>query len=178
MQKDKKMTISPARRVASAGLVAALSCMLLYLSFIMSAVMPRFSALLILSLLPVVLAYERRFADAILAYASSALISGLLFPAPLIWLLYAAFFGWYGIFREFIVTKLNKIWSWVILAAAFNVAFFALYFLASQLLFENIKIPHVLLIPIAEAAFVVFEIFFGICRKYYAERVRRVIFRR
>lgn len=132
--------------------------------------------LFVLSLLPIVLTCERRYADAILAFAASALLSGLLFPAPDVWLLYAAFFGWYGIFREFVASKLNKVLTWVALAAAFNAAFFALYFLASQL-FLGIKIPAVLLIPAAEAAFVVFEIFYGICRSYYAARIRKLIFR-
>jgi hypothetical protein len=177
MQNDKKKHISPARRVATAGLTAALSVLLLYLAYLLNLVAPKLSILFVLSLLPVMLAYEHSYATAFLSFAASALLSGLLFPITDVWLLYAAFFGWYGILREIIVTKLNKVWSWVVLAAAFNVAFFALYFLASQLLFENLKIPHVLLIPIAEVAFVLFEIFFGVCRKYYAERVRRVIFR-
>lgn len=177
MQNKMKMGISPARRVATAGLAAALSVLVLYLAYLLNLVVPKISMLFVLSLLPVMLAYERSYAAAFLSYAAAALLSGLLFPITDAWLLYAAFFGWYGILRELIVTRLNRIWSWVILAAAFNVAFFALYFLASQLLFENIKIPHVLMIPIAEAAFIVFEIFFGICRKYYAERVRKLVFR-
>jgi hypothetical protein len=173
-EEPKKIKVSPARRTAFAGIVAALSCVLLYLAFVFPYA--RISVLFILSLLPIVLTSERRYADAILAFVASALISGLLFPAPDIWLLYTTFFGWYGIFREFAVSRLNKVLAWVALAAAFNAAFFALYFLASQL-FLQIKIPPVLIIPAAEAAFVVFEVFYGRCRAYYAARIRKLIFR-
>jgi hypothetical protein len=173
-EEPKKAKTSPARRAAFAGIVAALSCVLLYLAFLFPYA--RISVLFILSLFPIVLTSERRYADAILAFLASALLSGLLFPAPDIWLLYTVFFGWYGIFREFIVSRLKKVFAWVALAAAFNAAFFALYFLASQL-FLQIQIPAVFIIPIAEAAFVVFEIFYGRCRAYYAARIRKLVFR-
>lgn len=180
MPNDAVKRVSPARRVAFAGLVAALSCAVLYLAYVLPVL--RFSALFVLSLLPVALAHERRFADALLSFAASALLSGLLFPAPGTWLLYVAFFGWYGILREFVIGKLGRVWRWVILAAAFNVALFALYFLAYGL-FQNVKILNlavspVLLIPMAEVAFVVFELFFSVCTNYYASRIRNALFKR
>jgi len=173
---QKKNKLSPARRVTAAGLMAALSVILLYFAYLLNAVAPKFSMLLVLSLLPVILAYERSYGTAALSFAASALLSGLLFPITDVWLLYIAFFGWYGIVREFIVTRLNRVLAWAVLAAVFNAAFFALYFFASQL-FVNIALPRVLLIPAAEAAFVLFEILFGVCRKYYAEHIRKRIFR-
>lgn len=175
-----KVKTSPSRRVAFAGLVAALSCVLLYLAYLIPVM--RFTVLFVLALLPVTLAHEKRFADVLLAFAASALLSGLLFPAAGTWILYAAFFGWYGVLREFVLGKTNAVWRWVLLAAAFNAAFFALFFLASYL-FANVhilslKILPVFVIPAAEAAFAVFEILFGIFRNYYVSHIRNSLFRR
>jgi hypothetical protein len=175
-----QVRISPARRVAFAGIVAALSCVLLYIEYLIPLL--RFSLLFILSLLPVTLAHERRYADALLAFVASALLSGLLFPAADTWILYAAFFGWYGVVREFVLGKTRAVWRWVILAAVFNAAFLALFFLASYL-FANVKILNlrispVFVIPVAEAAFAAFEILFGVCRNYYVSHVRKSLFRR
>jgi hypothetical protein len=169
-----KNKTSPARRAAYAGLVAALSLALLYLIYLLPVM--KLSILFIVSLLPVALAHEKRYADAIFSFIASALLSGLLFPAKDTWLLYAVFFGWYGIFREFIVTKLNKVLSWVVLAAAFNAAFLPLYFLAGELLLQ-VKLPSYLILPAAEIAFVAFELLFGLCREYYIRHIRSHIFR-
>lgn len=167
---------SPARRVAYAGLVAALSCMLLYLLYLLPTM--RLSILFVLSLLPVVLAHEKRYADAALCFAASALISGLLFPAKGAWLLYAAFFGWYGIAREAVVARLGSFKKWLALALIFNIAFFALYFLARSLFPElNGPIWKWLIIPVAEVAFLLYENLFGVCRDLYSGRLRKLIFR-
>jgi hypothetical protein len=171
----QKTKTSPARRVAFAGLVAALSCVLLYLDYLLPVL--KFAPLVASSLLPVALAYEKRYADALLSFAATAVLSGLLFRSPESWPLYVAFFGWYGILREFAASKLGKVLRWAVLAAAFNAAFFALYFLVSEL-FVNFRVPPYVLIPAAEALFVVFELVFGFCRDYYAARIRRLLFRR
>lgn len=166
--------ISPASRAAYAGLLVALSCALLYLVYLLPVM--KLSMLFVLSLLPVVLAHERRYPDAVLAFIASALLSGLLFPAGGTWILYAVFFGWYGIFRELVVNKLNRVLSWVVLAVAFNAAFLPLYFFAAQLL-PQVKLPGYLIVPAAEVAFVAFELLFGLCRQYYVQHIRRHIFR-
>jgi hypothetical protein len=168
---------SPARRVTTAGLIAAISIVLLYLMYILPTL--RFTLLFLLSLLPVVLSHEKRYADAILSFAAAALLSGLLFPAKGAWLLYVAFFGWYGILHEFIVTKLNKVWSWVALAAVFNASFFALYFLAGQFVADLGLSSWLqsLLIPAAEVAFLLFENLFGLCCEYYEKHLRKLLFK-
>jgi hypothetical protein len=175
----KNLKVSPARRVAFAGMVTALSLVLLYLLNLLPTM--KLSLLFVLSLLPVVLAHERRYADAVLSLAASALLSFLLFPAKGAWLLFAGFFGWYGILRELVVTKLNRVWSWVVLAAVFNIAFFALYYFAGSL-FTDLDQPRwqwvrMFIVPAAEVAFIVFELFFGLCREYYIKQLRKLLFR-
>ena len=133
----KKIKVSPSRRVALAGLVTALSLVLLYIDYLLPVL--KYSPLAVSSLLPVALAYEKRYADALLAFAATAVLSGLLFRSPDSWPLYVSFFGWYGILREFILPRVNRVLRWLILAAAFNAAFFALYFIVSEL-FINIRI--------------------------------------
>lgn len=182
MAPAEKKRVSPARRVAYAGLVAALSAVLLYLMYVLPTL--KLSMLFVLSLLPVTLAHERRFADAALAFAASALLSGLLFPARGAWVLYAAFFGWYGIAREWVVTKLKRAASWAVLLALFNAAFFALYLFAGHVLAETVEntfmqslmVPAVV-IPAAEAIFVLYELVFGVCREYYVRHVRKLLYR-
>ena len=163
---------SPARRVAQAGILTALSLVLLYMLYALPTM--RLAILFILSLLPVALAYERRFADAALSFVAAATLSGLLFPAAT-WLLYAAFFGWYGIVREAVVTRLGRIKSWIVLLIVFNIAFLPLFFLSQELLL-SFKIPQALIIPAAELAFVLFELLFGVCREYYLKQIRGHIF--
>lgn len=181
-QPKNHTSISPARRVAYAAMVTALSLVLLYLLYVLPTM--RLAILFMLSLLPVILAYEKRYVDAALAFAAAALLSGLMFPAQGSWLLFAAFFGWYGFVREFITSRLNRTFSWAVLLVLFNAALFILYFTSSQLL-EGIVIPEFLksvplpfiVIPAAEIAFVLFELLFGMCREYYVRRVRKLLYR-
>lgn len=167
---------SPARRVAYAGLLTALSCVFLYLLYLLPTM--KLSILFVLSLLPIVPACEKRYADAALGFAASALLSGLLYPAKGAWLMFVAFFGWYGIAREIVTARLKGIPKWLALAAVFNAAFFALYFLASPL-FPELQQPiwQWLLIPAAEVAFVLFENLFGLCRDFYLSRLRKYVYR-
>lgn len=172
--------VSTARRVAYAGLLTALSLALLYVMYLLPTL--RLSLLVLLSLLPVALAHEKRYMDAALSFAASALLSGFLFPTQA-WILFMVFFGWYGIIREFIVTTLNRILSWGLLAVIFNSVLFAIYFLFSRL-FSEILVPDFmksfplpLLILAAEVVFVLFELLFTACRDYYIKRIRKLLYR-
>jgi hypothetical protein len=168
--------------MAYAGLVTALSAALLYLLAVLPTL--RLAILFVLSLLPVTLAHEKRYGEALLSFAAASLLSGLLFPASGLWLMYVAFFGWYGIAREYVVNKLNRVLSWFVLAAMFNASFFALY-ITSAHLFTGFTVPEflgkiplpVLLIPAAEIAFVLFELLFGMCREYYIRHIRKLLYR-
>jgi hypothetical protein len=134
-----------------------------------------FSALVVLSLLPVALAAEGRYADAALSFAATALLGGVLIGLQNVWIFYAAFFGWYGIVREFVLRRWGVVVKWIVSAVLFNLVLFALYFFARQLLLD-IKWPAGLLIPAAEAAFVVYELLFGMCREYYMKNLRRHLY--
>ncbi len=164
---------SPARRVAYAGLLTALSVVLL----LAVRTFPYFnlSALFVLSLLPVALAAERRWADAGLSFMATSLLGAAVVGFQDVWLFYTAFFGWYGIAREFVWQRLGRVWVWVIMAVLFNVVLFALYFSARELLL-NVRWPVQLLIPGAEVAFVAFEVLFGLCREYYMKHIRRFLY--
>ena len=181
---NQKTSTSPARRIAYAGMVTALSVVLLYLLQVLPTM--RAAMLFVLSLLPAVLAHERRFADALLCFAASALLSLLLTPVGGPWIMYVGFFGWYGSVREFIVTRWGKAASWAALAVAFNIAFFALYFAFGSLLLQGFALPALLagfpllavLIPAAEVAFVIFELLYGMCRAYYIIHIRKLLYGR
>lgn len=164
---------SPARRIAYAAVLTALSVVVLLLV----RVFPYFnlSALVVLSLLPVALAAEGRYGDAGLSFAATALLGGLLLGPRSVWVFYTAFFGWYGIVREFTQRRWGTVVKWIVSAVLFNIVLLALYFFANQLLLE-IKWPMGLLFPAAEAAFVVFELLFGMCREYYMKHLRRHLY--
>ncbi len=177
----EKQQMSPTRRIAYAGVITALSVVLLYLLQVLPTL--RAAMLFVLALLPGVLAYERRFVEGLLSFVAAALLSLLLVPLSGPWLMYVGFFGWYGAVREMIVTRLGKAASWAALAVMFNVAFFVLYFLFQTLLLQNFFPPAwlggvpllVYLIPAAEIGFVIFEVLFGMCRAYYIARLRKVL---
>lgn len=164
---------SPARRIAYAAVLTALSVALLLL--VRAFPYFNFSALVVLSLLPVALAAEGRYGDAGLSFVATALLGALLVGPRSVWVFYVAFFGWYGIAREFVQHRWGNVVKWIIMAVLFNIALFALYFFARQLLLE-VKWPAGLLIPVAEAAFIVFELLFGLCREYYRKNLRRRLY--
>ena len=97
---ESKKSISPARArdgcSASWQRCRSFCCILPMCSTCSGRKPPSF---FLLSLLPVILVYERSYATAALCFMASALLSWLLFPITDIWLLYVAFFGWYGILR-------------------------------------------------------------------------------
>lgn len=161
---------APARRIALAGVLTALSVTLLYLLAVLPTL--RLSVLFVLSLLPVAMAYEGYYADALLSFAAAATLSGLLFPAPDAWLLYAAFFGWYGIVREAAVTRARPLWAWGIRLLAFNASLAAVYLLSREVMLGFAPIPVLWLAPVAEAAFIGYELLFGLCRAYYLRYLR------
>lgn len=167
--------VSPARRVAYAGMLTALSVGFLYLLFVVPNM--TLAILFLLSLFPVALAHERRYADAALSFAAAAIISFLLFFSPN-WILFAAFFGWYGIVREIVVARLNKLLKWVVLELVFNAAFFGVYFFARQLFpLPADSIWQWLIIPAGEAAFLLYENLLSVCLEYYKKHIRNAIFR-
>lgn len=165
---------SASRRIAYAGVIAALSVALLYLVYVLPTM--RLSVLFVVSLLPVIMAYERRWTDGLFAFATTALVAVLLIGPRGIWLFYVVFFGWYGVVRELVLVKLGRIWTWAIMAVLFNIVLFAMYFLAKELLLD-LKLPAALLIPAAEGAFIAFELLFTACRGYYITRIRKLLFR-
>jgi hypothetical protein len=175
MNPESAKRVSPARRVAYAGILTALSVVFLYLLYIIPNM--TLAILFVLSFLPVVLAHERRYADAALSFAASALLSGLLFFSD-VWLLYAAFFGWYAIARELVVGRLGRVWKWVILELIFNAAFFSVYFFARHLFgLPDGSIWQWLIIPAGEVAFLLYENLFAVCLDYYDKHIRRAIYR-
>ncbi len=177
----ERQQMPPARRIAYAGVITALSVVLLYLLQVLPTL--RAAMLFVLALLPGVLAYERRYVEALLSFAASALLSLLLVPVSGPWLMYACFFGWYGAVREMIVTRWGRVASWAALAVLFNAAFFALYFLFRAVLLQGFAPPAWLggvpllayLIPAAEIGFVIFEVLFGMCRAYYVTHIRKLL---
>ena len=177
----ERQQLSPARRVAYAGVITALSVVLLYLLHVLPTM--RAAMLFVLSLLPAVMAYEKRYADALLCYVASSLLALLLTPVSGPWLMYVGFFGWYGIVREYLVTRWGRGVSWVVLAMLFNISFFTLYFLFQTVLLQGFNPPAwiqgfpvlLYLVPAAEVAFVIFELLYGMCRAYYIARVRRLL---
>ncbi len=176
-----KQQMSPARRVAYASVITALSVVLLYLLHVLPTL--RAAMLFVLALLPGVLAYEGRFVEGLLSFVAAALLSLLLVPVSGPWLMYVGFFGWYGAVHEMIVTRFGRVASWSVLAVLFNIAFFTLYFLFQTLLLQDFTPPAwlgglpllVYLIPAAEIGFVVFEVLFGMCRAYYIARIRKLL---
>ncbi len=165
---------SAARRVAFAGLLTALTLALLYLLYVLPTM--KLGVLFVLSALPVTLACERRYADGLLSFAGAALLSGLLFPAQGAWVLYTAFFGWYGIAREAVVTRFRPVVAWPILLVLFNTALAAVWFIARETLLSTITLPVAWLLPAAEVAFILYELLFTQVRAYYLQHLRRHLF--
>lgn len=104
----------------------------------------------------------------LLCYAASAILSMILAPAAG-WM-YVIFFGWYPAAKCFIERIDRQIIEWPLKLAAFNAAFFILWFLLPAVLAEVMpKLANMFwaLFLCANAAFILFDIGLSKLLSYY-----------
>jgi len=154
----------PAKRLASAAILAALLTAILFL--LQHLPTGQTAGLVILSLLPGVWFRRGGGKEVPLACLASVLLGTLLGIRPSLLTPYALFFAWYASVWVFSETRsrprlIRLLWGQIALLAA-CIGFTALGGRLS---------PLVLYILAAEAALVLFDLFFGLCVAFYDRRL-------
>ncbi len=161
-----------AKDITLAGLMVALSVIVLYLTTIIP--INTFAILTIASVIIPITIMRSNIKTAVLVYAATSLLGFFIVPINF-FLMYFMFFGIYGIVKYFI-EKLRKLPLEIVLKYIFfNVILvLALTVLKGFIGDLNIKMPIWAFIIIAEAAFYVFDYALTILISFYIEKFKHI----
>lgn len=161
-----------AKDITLAGLMVALSLIVLYLTTIIP--INTFAILTVASIIIPICIMRSNIKTAVLVYIATSILGFFIVPINYA-LMYFMFFGIYGIVKYFI-EKLKKLYLEIILKYAFfNVIFIlALTVLSSFIGDLNIKISMWLFILIAEVAFYIFDYALTILISLYIEKFKNI----
>jgi len=175
-----------AHRVSLTAMFAAMSLLFLYLA----AVLPtaRLAMYFLSSVFIMGLVLEEEIGLAFLMYISvSALAMLLMMPSIAFVLPYIIFFGNYGLGKYYLETRIkDKVVRYILKLLYYNVALVIIYILISLLMTDTVtleialgpplaSLPVWALIPIAEAAFVLYDYLFTKVTAYYFNNIRRYL---
>lgn len=162
----------PAQRIALGGIVAALTIVFLLLGSFMPS--GRMGFLFVSSLFIAALAVEKDWVLAGTVYIAAALLAIFVLPNKGVALLYAAFFGYYGILRIGLENVRSKTVRWICKYVVFNIVLVLVAIFAIQLF---VKIPIETWMWIvgfigAQAVFGVYDWLYGQLTLYYMKHLR------
>jgi hypothetical protein len=165
-----------AHRVSLTAMFAAMSLLFLYLA----AVLPtaRFGMYFLSSIFIMGLILEEEIGLAFLMYiAVSALAMLLMMPSIVYVLPYVLFFGNYGIGKYYLETNVkDKVIRYILKLLYYNVALVIIYLIARATVIDILDVlPIWAVIPIAEAAFVLYDYLFTKVTGYYFNNIRRFL---
>jgi len=165
-----------AHRVSLTAMFASMSLLFLYLA----AVLPtaRFAMYFLSSVFIMGLVLEKEIGLAFLMYiAVSALAMLLTMPSIVYALPYVIFFGHYGLGKYYLETRVkDKVIRYILKLLYYNVALIIIYLIARATMIDILDVlPIWVLIPIAEAAFVLYDYLFTKVTAYYFNNIRRFL---
>lgn len=123
------------KRVVVAGVLVALSVIILYLGCAIEVLDLTMSA--IVSLLVVVIVIEMGYSYACLTYIATSLLSILLLPQKTPAIFYACFMGFYPIIKSYVERLKSGVLRWIIKLVVGNAAIVAMILLTSLLVPEE-----------------------------------------
>ena len=150
------------KNIAIGSLLAAVSTILLAVGSVIETL--DISLAVTASIVVFALILEQKDRLALSVYIVTSLLSLLLLPQKMPALMYLMFFGWYP-FGKRVFEKTGRAASWVLKILFFNIAVL-LYWLAAKFILlipDETKIIFILTICLANAAFVLYDIF---CTKF------------
>jgi hypothetical protein len=165
-----------AHRVSLTAMFAAMSLLFLYLA----AVLPtaRFGMYFLSSIFIMGLILEEEIGLAFLMYfAVSALALLLMMPSIVYVLPYVLFFGHYGIGKYYLEMRVkDKVIRYILKLLYYNVALVLIYLVARATVIDILDVlPIWAVIPVAEAAFVLYDFLFTKVTGYYFNNIRRLL---
>lgn len=161
--------------ITLSSMVIALTLVLLYTASIVPTL--RITFYVIASLLPIVLMVERKSGYAILSLIGSALLGSLLIHNKLILLPYVAFFGHFGIVKEYLERINDKVIRIASKLLYCNIATVIIYLFSFEVLFSQIDLGFSvfwLLIPL-QVVFILFDWLYTKLVHIYIDKIRGVI---
>ena len=161
-------------RMAFCGLTAAVSTVVLLLSFVpVSEIgLPALAGALVI---PTVIELNRKYALSV--YIATALLALLMVPSWECKLLYIGFFGCYPILKATLERPANLWWIWITKLAVFNVAMIAIYWLLITFLhldtaaftIAGVSMPWLILL-LGNGVFVLYDIGLSRCIQTYLQK--------
>ncbi|SHH50386.1 hypothetical protein SAMN02745823_00102 [Sporobacter termitidis DSM 10068] len=138
--------------------MTAFAVALLYLASILPA--ERMGIVAVSSLFGIAAVIEAGIPAGVFVFLGGSLIGWLLVPYKPVILLYALFLGYYPVVKSLAEKLKNKVLQWAVKLAVFNLAFTALWFLFSALVFGPaiLKLGTGLVYPVGNLVFILYDI--------------------
>lgn len=168
--------LSATKKLILGAMVTALSVLCVYAAGILPTL--RVASYFLSSLFVYVLVSENAYGSAIIAFVASCAVSFFLLPDKLAILPYALLVGHYGIFKTLIDRKVKdkfvKLSVKLIYCNAFLLAGLFLIAFVFEIRLDAISaLPIWLLVLIAEALLVLFDLLYTFCQHFYDTKLRR-----
>lgn len=170
--------LSPAKIMTLGAMCTALSVLSLYASCVLPTAKLAFYFLS--SVFIYMLADEEAYVGALVSFAASLLLGFVILPDKAYLFPYAALLGHYGIFKTWLSRRtgdkvlqffLRMLYCNLFAGAGVCAAVF-LFSYDIKMFAGQLPLPIWLLVPILEAAFVLFDTLYWVCQKFYDERIK------
>lgn len=174
--------LTPAKKITLSAMVCALSLLFLYAASILPTM--QLACYFLSAVFVYALAYERAYIASILAFVATALLAFFILPEKIPLIPYVTLLGHYGILKRAVDMHIpTRIGRFLIKLLYCNVltaigVFIVLEVLGFPLLSLLPEFPIWVLILIAEAAFIVFELLFLFVSRFYEAKIRHLILSR
>jgi hypothetical protein len=164
--------MSPARKLAVAGLMTAISAAGLTLGTLLPTL--QLSLYAILSALPAVLAAEGAALYGFVSTIAATLLGFMLAADKLSVLPYALFFGWYGLVYVRLACRMGRWPALAVKWGCFNAAMAAGLLLA-RLLFVQLGLTWWVFVLAGQPIFLLYDWVMGLFMVFYEKRLRRLV---
>jgi hypothetical protein len=158
------------RKLATAAMMAAVSVVMIYIAGVVPTM--KLSLVAIAGVAAALTVAQSGPVYGLMTYGASAILALLLAPASA-WM-YVVFFGWYPAVKCW-VERIDRRWvEWVLKFAAFNAAFFCLWFLLPAVLADVIPKIAQMFWPLflgANAAFAVYDVGLSGILSYFITKI-------
>lgn len=119
MKMKKKLNYNNSTKTAIGGIIAALSLVIMMLTTVIPTLTYAMPAMAGVLLILIVIEVDKKWATGV--YVVVSILSMFLIADKEAAVMYVMFFGYYSILKAIIEGKLNKVFSWIVKFAVFNV---------------------------------------------------------
>jgi len=171
--------LSPAKKITMSAMVCALSLLFLYAASVLPTM--RLACYFLSAVFVYALAYEGAYLASVLAFIATSVLAFFVLPEKMSLIPYVTLLGHYGILKRAVDMHVPTRWGRFLVKLLYcNVltalgGFIALEVLGLPLLTMLPKLSVWVLVLVAEAAFIVFELLFLFAARLYEAKIRHLI---